>query len=35
VPEEELFKCLNEIAGQIAQQVVRKLPEFDAAPWGD
>jgi hypothetical protein len=35
VPEQKLYKVLDRIGAQIAEQVVRTLPEYDAAPWGD
>jgi hypothetical protein len=35
VPERELFKTLEEIGGQIAQEIVRELPDFEKAAWGD
>jgi len=35
VPEQKLFKALEEISGQIASRIVLELPAYDSAPWGD
>ena len=35
VPETALFKALEDVSNQIAQRIVRGLPAYDNAPWGD
>ena len=35
VPEQPLFKALESIIDQVANQIVNKLPAYAAAPWGD
>ena len=34
VPNSEIFKALEEYAGELAQRIVKRSPEYDAAPWG-
>lgn len=34
VPEETLFKMLEERAARLCYQIVQDLPAYDAAPWG-
>ena len=33
-PETPLYKILDEYAGDLAQDIMRKLPEYDTANWG-
>ena len=35
VPERPLYRALERITAEIAEQIVRKLPGFEKAPWGD
>ena len=32
--DDDLYKLMEEIKGLIAQDIVRDLPEYQAAPWG-
>ena len=35
VPNSLLYEELNRAAGELAQAIVRELPEYDQASWGD
>jgi hypothetical protein len=35
VPNSRLYDALNRAAGEISQRIVRDLPEYDRAPWGN
>ena len=35
VPDSQLYSELNRAAGELAQQIVQDLPEYEKASWGD
>lgn len=35
IPNRPLYQALEPIAGRIASAIVKQLPAYDAAPWGD
>ena len=35
VPKSPLYDALNHAAGELAQRIVRDLPEYEQASWGD
>ena len=35
VPEQPLFQALDYIIAAIADKIIKGLPEYDKAPWGD